>query len=262
MSYQLSLQEHSKAPKAEIEMPPLPQEVIQEPARAVEQPQQEDQSAVLEQLDQEYSAVEQESAPQESLHQRKNRLDEQSNFREMRAEQRRLREENERLMREIQQKAQPQEEDVREDDIVEGKHLKRYADKLKVLESKIEQSNIELRLKSQYNDFDRVVTVDALNELKDSYPEIYNTIYSSTDLYNKAASAYTLIKKFGIHQSSEHERDKQVAQRNSAKPKPVVSIAPQMGSTPLSQANAFANGLTPELQAALFKEMTDARRDY
>jgi hypothetical protein len=54
--------------------------------------------------------------------------------------------------------------------------------------------------------------------------------------------------------------DKLRAQKNAAKPKPLASVNPQQGDSPLSKANAFANGLTDDLKKQLRKEMEDARR--
>ena len=38
-------------------------------------------------------------------------------------------------------------------------------------------------------------------------------------------------------------------------------MSPQQGDSPLSRANAFANGLTPELRVQLIKEMEEARKN-
>ncbi len=51
-------------------------------------------------------------------------------------------------------------------------------------------------------------------------------------------------------------------QKNASKPKPLASVNPQQGDSPLSRANAFANGLTEELKDQLRKEMSESRRGY
>lgn len=158
---------------------------------------------------------------------------------------------------------------VGDDDLVEGKHLTKFGRKVKELENKLRQyeqqstmATTEVRLKSQYPDFDKIVSKDNIDMLKDAYPELYSTIYTSNDLYNKAVSAYTLIKKLGIHREDTHIAEKALVQKNAAKPRPLASVAPQQGDTPLSKANAFANGLTEDLKAQLLKEMQDIRRNY
>ena len=56
------------------------------------------------------------------------------------------------------------------------------------------------------------------------------------------------------------QNDKAKAVINAQKPRPLTSISPQQGDSPLSKANAFANGLTPELQAQLLKEMKQSMK--
>jgi hypothetical protein len=240
----------------QIAMPPLPPEEPQQPEPVQEVAQE-----------QESSVAQEEQPVDQSIAQETRKYDNDRNIRAIREEARRLKAENERLIRESQQRsAKPQEDeseyDLRSDDIAEGKHLNKVNQKIRQLESKLEMSNIELRLKSQFPDFDRVVTQDSLQQLQDEHPEIYQTIYSSNDMYNKAASAYTIMKKLKIGVPDESERERQQALKNAVKPRTVTSISPQQGNTPLSQANAFANGLTAELQAQLIKEMNTARKGY
>ena len=86
---------------------------------------------------------------------------------------------------------------------------------------------------------------------------------SSNDLYSTAVSAYTMIKNLGIApKGDDFMVQKAQAQKNAAKPKPLASVNPQQGESPLSKANAFANGLTDDLKAQLLKEMYAARRDH
>jgi len=154
-----------------------------------------------------------------------------------------------------------------EDELAEGKHLKKVAAHIKKLESQLKNyqqqaSNIgtESRLKSQYPDFDDVVCKDNIELLRNTYPEIAQTINSSTDLYSKAVSAYTMIKKLGIQQNDNFQPQKDLAQKNAAKPKPLTSMSPQQGDSPLSYANAFANGLTEDLKKQLYREMIEASK--
>jgi uncharacterized phage infection (PIP) family protein YhgE len=151
------------------------------------------------------------------------------------------------------------------DDLVEGKHLSKVEKKIKKLEDQIKSyqqqsttQTTEARLKAQYPDFDRIVSKDNIESLKENYPEIAHTLNSSTDLYSTAVSAYTLIKKLGISQDTSYDNEKILAQRNAAKPKPLASLSPQQGDSPMSKANAFANGLTEDLKAQLYREMNDA----
>lgn len=171
------------------------------------------------------------------------------------------------------QKPQQDEEDfdvsVDDDSLVEGKHLSKVSKKIKHLEKQLKQyeqqstlSATEVRLKQRYADFDAVVSVENLDNLRIHYPEIANTIDSSPDLYSKAVTAYTMIKNLGISpQHDPYRQEKELAQRNAAKPKSLASISPQQGDSPLSKANAFANGtLTEEMKLQLWKEMQHYRK--
>lgn len=153
------------------------------------------------------------------------------------------------------------------DDFVEGKHLKKLQKQILDLQKQTAAQNkvsqevaIEARLKAQYADFNKVVTAQTLGSLHNTHPEIAATINSSTDLYNKAVSAYTIIKKLGIYVEDNFAKDRSRAQINASKPKPLASVSPQQGDTPLSKANAFANGLTEELKEQMRREMAEASK--
>lgn len=180
-----------------------------------------------------------------------------------------------RLRDEIDQKNQqkpPVEEDedlnfeVNADDLVEGKHLSKVAKKIKRLEDQIKtyqqnttSATVETRIKQKYNDFDNVVSKDNVAALVRDYPELGETLRSTKDLYSQAVTAYTMIKQMGIYSEDKYSADRIRAEENASKPRPLASVSPQQGDSPLSRANAFAGGLTPELKQQLLKEMEEAR---
>jgi hypothetical protein len=121
----------------------------------------------------------------------------------------------------------------------------------------------EARIKSDFPDFEQVVSMENVERLNEDFPELAETLRDTKDLYKKAASAYKVIKKTGIYQDQgAYMAQKQKAVENLKKPRPTSSVAPHQGDSPLSKANAFANGLTPELQKKLREEMYAARRGY
>lgn len=196
-------------------------------------------------------------------------------FRELREKTKQLERERDEYMRKLQE-AQTQKEEVDDTDLsigdadlAEGKHLKKLQSEIKRLRKEADtnrqQSHVtqaEVRLKSQYPDFDKVVSADNINSLREEFPELAATINSNNDIYQKAVSAYTMIKKLGIHQEPTYNPEKARIAQNVSKPKPSATIAPQKSDSPLSQANAFANGLTPELQKQLWSEMSSLRKNY
>jgi len=156
--------------------------------------------------------------------------------------------------------------DISDDEWVEPKHLKKVANEIKNLKKQLKSyqtasvsATTESKLKSKYNDFDAVVSKDNVEALVRDYPELGNTLRSNTDLYSQAVTAYTMIKQMGIYKEDKYANDRAKAELNAAKPRPLASVAPQQGDSPLTRANAFANGLTDEVKAQLFKEMNEAR---
>jgi len=211
----------------------------------------------------------QEAAEQAQVVQAKTKQD---NLRALREKSERLERERDEYMRQLKE-AQASKDDsdlsLGDADLAEGKHLKKLQQEIKKLRQESEvnkqQSQVtqtEVRLKSQYSDFDKVVSADNIAALRESYPELAASINANNDLYSKAVSAYTMIKKLGIHQEQVYAPEKARIAQNAAKPKPSATIAPQKSDSPLSQANAFANGLTPELQKQLWSEMNSLRKNY
>ena len=145
------------------------------------------------------------------------------------------------------------------DELAEGKHISKVQKQLNKLKQEVRVATAEAKLKAQYPDFDTVVTKENVQLLRDTYPEIAFTLNSSSDIYATGSSAYTLIKKLGLMPQPESP-ERQIAHANAAKPRPLASVSPQQGDSPLSRANAFANGLTDELKQQLLREMAEVRR--
>ncbi len=207
--------------------------------------------------------------------------DREMNFRAIREKAKQVERERDealRLLREYnarQQAEQPQAPEeidtfgMNPDDLVEGKHLSKVAREIKSLKQQLEaaqnqsyMNSTEARLKAQFPDLDKVLTPENIETFKMAYPELASTVDSTKDIYTKAVSAYTMIKKFGVYQEPGNNPEKEIAKKNAAKPRPLTSVAPQQGDSPLSRANAFANGLTKELQEQMWREMSQARKDY
>ena len=198
--------------------------------------------------------------------------DGQKSFRELRAQKDQIAwelDEERRKRRELEAKAESDEILVGDDDIVEGKHLAKTVKELRKLKEEVrsykEQTSmmsITSQLQSKYPDINQVVTKENLAKLASQYPELSASIDATPDLYNKAASAYTLIQKFGLNESDPYMEDKKRAQANANKPKPLASVSPQQGNSPLSNANAFDSGLTPAMKAQYWKETQDAMKNY
>lgn len=158
---------------------------------------------------------------------------------------------------------------VTDDDLVEGKHIRKVSNKIKQLEEQLynyEQkstvANAQARINATFPDFNKVVSKENIQILSVSYPELAATLNSGVDMYNTAASAYTIIKQLGIYKDDPYEKQKETAQKNAAKPRSSMDVTPQYGNNPLTHANAYAKGLTPELREQLRRESDEAISNY
>ena len=215
--------------------------------------------------------------PVENVPEQPQETQEQINHRALRELKEKAERERDEALRQLESHKTPQQQAPQEqvneyniapDDLVEGKHLSAVDKKIKQLEQQVQayqQQNttqtVETKLKAQFPDFDQVVSKENIEILSTAYPELANAIGASTDLYSKASSAYTLIKKFGIHKDQANTANIDRVKQNLAKPVPTASLGTQTGESPLTKANAFADGLTPELKKQLLREMLEAEKN-
>lgn len=203
-------------------------------------------------------------SPEESAYQ-KELSDKDINFNKLRDSKERLERENRELRQAMERSAQPKQPVVQEDeigidddDLVEGKVVKKLYKEINNLKKTYEQSKLAEvpdRLKAKFQDFDQVVTQENIDKLKETEPELYNSITSGNDLYTKSVSAYKTIKSLGFVESSSYDAQKEQVQKNHGRP---ISAQAIRGQGALSEANIFARGLTPELKDKLQKEMESA----
>jgi len=153
--------------------------------------------------------------------------------------------------------AKPSEDfEIGEEDLVEGKHLKKALSKIENLLYQKELEAIPDRLRGKFKNFDQVVTKENLEKLKRNEPELYRTIKSGDDLFSKGVSAYKTLVSLGYGGENYMKQKEQVAQNHN---KPLSAQAIK-GHGALHEANAFANGLTPELKKQLQQEMVEAAK--
>jgi len=155
-----------------------------------------------------------------------------------------------------------------ENDLAEGRHLLTIKKELAALKKAREEdlkrltmSNAEMRIKNDFPDFEKVISYENQKKLREIDPDVADAILATGDVYKAHSMAYKMIKLLNIHRDTSYDADKLQAQQNLAKPKSLSTIAPQKSESPLSHANAFANGLTPELKDQLVKEMFAARQN-
>jgi hypothetical protein len=161
-----------------------------------------------------------------------------------------------------QNQTEEEEYSLAPDDLVEGKHLKKEIKRLESALQSYQAITIESRLKSQFSDFDSVVSKENIELLKKQEPELASSLLSNPDLYSKGIAAYKMIKNLGLGSTDPYLKEKETVAKNSAKIKSAASVAPSGGNSPLDNANAYAQGLTPELRMQLLKEMEECRKRF
>lgn len=177
-----------------------------------------------------------------------------------------LRGEHEELKKYIQNIASqnqqaPQEDDLGlgDEDLAEGKHLKKVRSELRAMKEEMAKQYAQAipdRLQSRFSDFNEVVSKENVEKLKNTEPELYSSITSGSDLYAKGVSAYKALKALGYVQPT-YSAEKQQVNSNHARPMSAQSIK---GQGALSEKNIFAGGLTPQLKTQLQKEMAEAAK--
>ncbi len=142
----------------------------------------------------------------------------------------------------------------------EQKRINKIEEKLKYNERYSHENAVEAELKSKYNDLQEVLTLDNINKLKELRPGLARSLSYNPDLKEKAIETYQAIKDLGIYGSTPQSIQKDMANKNQAKPRSSNTVSPQHGGSPLNKANMFANGLTKELQQQLYEDMLNKSR--
>jgi hypothetical protein len=275
-----------KNKKPEIEMPPLPPETTTEAQQPQPQQKLEMHPEIAATYPQQTEEPEVEAAPEPEPVKEEPKQEETAqakNFRQIREQKEKAERERDEVLKAYKEltdkqskpsqdskhEEQEPEYNINPDDLVEGKHLSSYNKKLKKQQEElraIQQQMIlqatENKLKNEFPDFDKVVSVDNVEKLRSAYPELCATIHSSqADAYSKGVSVYKLIKELGVVKEDLYVEDRDRAIKNASKPRPLASVGAQQGDSPLTKANVFAQGLTDDLKKQLWKETLEAMKN-
>lgn len=210
--------------------------------------------------EEEATGVVTEAAAQESGHseipEAKQSNDQDKNWRAMREQMDELKRYSQHLEQEVQRmKAPPPQKEeeiaVAEDDLSTVGLTKKLAKKeaaslLKEFMAKKDAEFAEQLARLKYTDYDAVVSKQNLQQLVQREPELAKMLMSNPD----PVGAYKLIKKMGLN-----AEDAEILKQNQEKPRSAQSVGQ---TSALSQAHAFAQGLTPEVKKSLWAEMQEA----
>jgi hypothetical protein len=200
-----------------------------------------------------------EAAPQES--ERRN----DKNIRLLREEREKAQRERDELLQRLQAYENQKQEATKKadeptlapDDLVEWrvvqKEMNAVKQQLQQYQNQQDLSSTEMKLKSQFNDFDSVVSKENIEMLRTMEPELAASIHSNPNVYTKAVAAYKAIKKLGLGDKNALEKEKLV--QNSARPRSSQAAAPQQSDSPLTKANAYGTKLDESSKKAIWEEM-------
>ncbi len=179
-----------------------------------------------------------------------------------------------RKMQELERRSQEQQEIINrlskgskseDDDLanLSNDDILTVAQVKKINDQRDRQAQIELQrqkeeiLKLRYPDIDQVLSPENIAYFEQTEPELAETLCNmSGDPLKMKQAAYKLIKKT-IKQDTPLSLEKKKAEQNAKKPVSVQSVSKQSA---IGNAHMFENGLTPELQKQLWKEMQEASK--
>ncbi|MGD8305087.1 MAG: hypothetical protein PVF17_00400 [Ignavibacteria bacterium] len=196
------------------------------------------------------------------------------NWREMREMMKELKEQNKALEQQLQYKDQmsqqqpaPEPEDTYtfdDDELLTAAQAKKLAQQmvkkeLQDYQKQQETQNIPQKLSQQYPDYNEVVNQENVQKLITDDPETAQDIEAlKADPMRMSRLLYKTLKtKYGITKEEE-EMPKPQKTKTENRPPSSSSAVPKRSA--LAEANAFANGLTPELRKQLWEEMSEAEK--
>lgn len=163
---------------------------------------------------------------------------------------------------ELVRRSQAPKEPVEEEYLTDSE--RKLDQKIKHLERKIQEKEAKEndyvvdRLRSKYSDFDEVVSPENIAYLKQNNAALARALSSLKDEpYEQGLAAYDALRKTEWFQQRHTMQDKAKLDQNVKKPMSVQAVRKQGA---LSEANTFANGLTPELKKQLQQEMAQSRK--
>jgi hypothetical protein len=170
-----------------------------------------------------------------------------------------------------QERSMPKQQEAEDDALVEQRHLKKVnADVDKMREElantrkQLEQTNnssVEYQLRAKFSDFERVVTDDNMEKLRQEKPALYRSILYNPDLRDKGETAYDAIQTF-LKPAKFAEADKRLAE-NAAKPRNASTVNPQASDSPLSRVEDYdRRSLTKAQRDENYREMMEAKKLY
>jgi len=170
---------------------------------------------------------------------------------------------------------------IADEELIDGRQLKkilaqaeqRNNERIQRLAQEAAANADATRLKSQFSDFDRVVTDEAIKDLAAIYPEEYQSALSSKSVYAAGKTMYNMIKNFGIqdmYESAKPQQQKQIAyqdqdrriQNNLARPRTAAKVGMQADGSTLGQLGDYSRRVLTEADKQRVRDRLNNSRMY
>lgn len=165
-------------------------------------------------------------------------------------------------------KVESDDEDIplEDDSYVEAKYIKRLKKDLVETKKQLQALNVntaqtvaEAKLRAKFGEeFDRYLTAENIQKLKELKPAHYRSIMSNPDIYDQGEAAIDSIKAF-IAKEKYQDVDKRI-EENKQKPRSGAAAASQTADTPLSRVGDYDRRiLTEERKEQLRRQVAAAK---
>lgn len=157
---------------------------------------------------------------------------------------------------------------IEDDSYIEAKYVKKVYKKLKEVEQKLEQStrvnqqsNAEMRLKSEFPDIMDVVTEANIKDLQAIAPDVFENLMYNPDMYKRGKLMRQAIRDNVL--SEKYEAADKRLEQNKSKPRSAGTVPTQQSDTPLTRVGDYDRRiLTNERKDQLMQQVRDAKENY
>ncbi len=178
------------------------------------------------------------------------------NFRRMEQKMKEMEQRLAQAEAEKQKLAPAPQQNLNDDDILTVADARKLVEReaARIAQEQLQKRDLETlqdRLQAKFPDFEQIVSEEAVDNLREEHPELFNSLKSNPDPYQKSVAAYKLIKNMKGKESKQDTAkvNSQKLEENRAKP----NIAATSSSV-LSQATGWVKP-SKEQKNALYQEM-------
>lgn len=169
---------------------------------------------------------------------------------------------------------------IADEELIDGRQLKkilaqaeqRNNERIQRISQEAAAMAAATRLKTQFTDFDRVVSTDAIKDLATIYPEEYQAALATKDVYAAGKTMYNMIKNFGIldmhdapvvqqKQNTYQDQDRRI-QNNLARPRTAAKVGMQADGSTLGQLGDYSRRVLTEADKERVRDRLKNARMY